>query len=263
VIPVALTIAGSDPSGGAGIQADLKTFSALKVYGMSVISALTAQNTKGITGVLDIPPTFLGAQLDTVLEDIRPGAVKTGMLYTAGNVETAAQKVRQYGLSNLIVDPVMTSTSGSALLAEEAVDRMRRCLLPLALIVTPNTVEAGVLTGRVIRTHEDMEEAALQIHSFGPKFIYLKGGHLEGAAADVLFDGHEFTWLTMDRIMTNDAHGTGCVLSAAATAYVARGEPVASAVRQAKDFVTRAIGNGLRLGSGAGPCDPLGIRENR
>jgi hydroxymethylpyrimidine/phosphomethylpyrimidine kinase len=263
VIPVALTIAGSDPSGGAGVQADLKTFSSLRVYGMSVITSLTAQNTKGVTGVLDTPSTFLAAQLDAVLEDIRPGAVKTGMLSTAGNVETTAQKVRQYELSNLIVDPVMTSSSGTALLTDDAIDRMRRCLLPLALVVMPNTAEAEVLTGRKIRTSEDMEEAALRIQSFGPKFVYIKGGHLEGEAADVLFDGHQFNWLITERIVMRDTHGTGCVLSAAAAAYVARGEPVTSAVRLAKDFVTQAIRHGLRLGSGAGPCDPLGLRENR
>jgi hydroxymethylpyrimidine/phosphomethylpyrimidine kinase len=260
VIPSALTIAGSDPSGGAGIQADLKTFSALKVYGMSVIAALTVQNTKSVFAVSDVPPKLVGEQIDAVVSDIPPKAVKTGMLMTAENVAVVAAKVRQYHLRNLVVDPVTVSTSGTPLLHTDAIDKLRRDLLPAALIVTPNLDEARVLTGQEVRTVEDMEEAALRIHGFGAQNVYIKGGHLEGDAVDVFFDGDTFTRLFQERIASQDSHGTGCVLSAAMAAYLARGEPVIAAVRYAKEFVTTAIRNGLRLGEGNGPCDPVGIR---
>ena len=250
MIPVALTIAGSDPSGGAGIQADLKTFSALKVYGMSVITALTAQNTVGVSGVMDVPSEFVAQQIDSVVSDIVPGAVKTGMLSSAAIVEVVAAKVRDYHLRKLVVDPVMAATSGSTLLPPDAVEALCRCLLPLALIVTPNIAEARVLTGMDILRPDDMHEAAREIHAFGVKYVYLKGGHLEGDAVDVFFDGTEFTYFRADRIAADDAHGTGCVLSAAMTANLAMGSSVLDAVRAAKDVVTSAIRNGLRLGSG-------------
>ena len=262
MIPSALTIAGSDPSGGAGIQADLKTFSALKVYGMSVIAALTAQNTTGVQGVLEVAATFVSSQLDSVLSDILPGAVKTGMLASASVIEAVAAKITEFGIAKLVVDPVMISTSGSALLAGDAIAVLRRKLLPLALIVTPNLAEAETLSGQKITSPDDMEEAALRIHGFGPRYVYLKGGHLAGAPVDVLFDGNEFMRLEGERVETRDSHGTGCVLSAAMAAYLARGESVAEAVRLAKEFVTAAIRNGLRLGQGPGPCDPLGIRQH-
>ena len=259
MIPTALTIAGSDPSGGAGIQADLKTFSVLKVYGMAVIAALTVQNTKGVFGVTEVSAQLVGEQIDAVVSDIPPKAIKTGMLISAENVEVVAAKVRQHDLRNLVVDPVTVSTSGATLLKADAIDKLRRELLPAALIVTPNLDEARMLTGREIRNPEDMEEAALKIHSFGAQNIYIKGGHLNGDAVDVFFDGNEFARLHHERIATQDSHGTGCVLSAAIAAYLARGESVAGAVRYAKKFVTEAIRNGLRLGSGHGPCDPVGI----
>jgi hydroxymethylpyrimidine/phosphomethylpyrimidine kinase len=261
VIPTVLSIAGSDPSGGAGIQADLKTFSALKVYGMAAIAALTAQNTTGVSRVMEVYPDFLAEQIDAVVTDIRPDAVKTGMLHTAANVEITAGKVREYGLSNLVIDPVISSTSGSRLLSGEAIDTMRRLLLPLALIVTPNLEEAAVLSGSSVKTPDDAEEAALQIYSLGPKYVFIKGGHLEGAAADLLFDGTAFTWLTADRVASTDTHGTGCVLSAAIAAYLARGESLRESVRMAKDVVTIAIRDALRLGKGSGPCDPIGIQR--
>jgi hydroxymethylpyrimidine/phosphomethylpyrimidine kinase len=260
VIPTALTIAGSDPSGGAGIQADLKTFSALKVYGMSVIAALTVQNSRSVFAVSEVTPKLVGEQIDAVASDIPPKAVKTGMLMTAENVEVVAAKVRQYQLRNLVVDPVTVATSGTPLLNADAIDKLRRDLLPAALIVTPNLDEARVLTGQEVRTVEDMEEAALRIHGFGAQNIYIKGGHLEGDAVDVFFDGDTFTRLSQQRIANQDSHGTGCVLSAAMAAYLARGEPVIAAVQYAKEFVTAAIRNGLRLGEGNGPCDPIGIR---
>ena len=257
----ALSIAGSDPSGGAGIQADLKTFSALKVYGMAVIAALTAQNTRGVSGVLDISQDFLAQQLDAVLTDIPPDATKTGMLLTAVNVEAVAQKIRQYGITRLVVDPVMISTSGPQLLNTNAIDAFRRSLLPLALLVTPNTEEACTLTGKTIQTVEDMEEAALQIHGMGARYVLVKGGHLSGDdATDVLFDGQEFTHFRSGRIAVRDTHGTGCVLSAAITSYLAKGKPVLDAVQLGKEFVTNAIRNSLHIGGGAGPCDPLSLQ---
>ena len=259
MIPTALTIAGSDPSGGAGIQADLKTFSTLKVYGMSVIAALTVQNTRGVLNSMDVPADFVGEQLDAVISDIRPTAVKTGMLGRSDVVDIVASRIRKYGISNLIVDPVVYSTSGSALLKDDALDVLRRRLLPLALVVTPNLPEAQLLTGRTIQTVGDMEEAALDIHGFGAKHVLIKGGHMDGPPTDVFFDGDQFERLERDRIDTNDTHGTGCVLAAALTAYLARGESVKSAVHLSKDFVTTAIRNSLRLGSGRGPCDPVGL----
>jgi hydroxymethylpyrimidine/phosphomethylpyrimidine kinase len=259
VIPTALTIAGSDSSGGAGLQADLKTFSALKVYGMTVITAVTAQNTTGVCNSVDIPVDIVAEQFDAVVQDIRPGAVKTGMLSNSAIVEMVASKIRQYALSTLIVDPVMISTSGSNLLNPAAVEALRRHLLPLALVVTPNIHEASLLTKREIRTAVDMEEAALDIYGLGPKHVYIKGGHLDGPAIDVFFDGSDFTRFESERVLTEDTHGTGCVLSAAMTAFLARGEPLASTLRLSKDFITSAIRRGLRLGKGRGPCDPIGI----
>jgi hydroxymethylpyrimidine/phosphomethylpyrimidine kinase len=261
VIARALTIAGSDPSGGAGIQADLKVFTRLRVYGMSVITSLTAQNTTGVTGVFDVTPDFVAAQLDAVLQDIPADAVKTGMLSNAGIVEVVAAKVREYGLRKLVVDPVMIAKSGSILLRGDAIDAVRRILAPLAMLITPNTEEAQTLTGRAIRTAEDMEEAALRIYDLGARNVLIKGGHLEGDAVDVLFDGTDFHHFRADRIQTKDSHGTGCVLSAAVTAYTASGQPLIEAVRLAKEFATEAIRRGLRLGQGAGPCDPVGLNE--
>jgi hydroxymethylpyrimidine/phosphomethylpyrimidine kinase len=261
-ITTALTIAGSDPSGGAGIQADLKTFSSLRVYGMTVIAALTAQNTSGVSDVAEVAPDFVAKQLDAVLSDIVPDATKTGMLLTAEVIEIVAAKVLQYQLRNLILDPVIASSSGTALLRSNALDALRRLLLPLSLLITPNLDEARILTSRKIETTEDMEEAALQIHGMGASFILIKGGHLKGGlATDVLFDGNQFIHLDARRIETRDTHGTGCVLSAAIAAYVAKGHPVPEAVRLGKEFVTNAIRNSLRLGRGTGPCDPLSIRS--
>jgi len=259
LIPIALTIAGSDPSGGAGIQADLKTFSALKVYGMSVITALTAQNTIGVSGLLEVNPAFVADQLDAVLSDIVPGAAKTGMLANAAIVEIVATKIRQYGVVKLVVDPVMISTSGSTLLADDAIDALSRLLLPLAQIVMPNIDEARVLSRRDVRDVHDMEEAARRIHGLGARYVYIKGGHLGGDAIDVLFDGVTSTRLHGSRIVTDNTHGTGCILSAAMAANLALGLSVPEAVVRAKDFVTLAIRNSLRLGAGSGPCDPLGI----
>jgi hydroxymethylpyrimidine/phosphomethylpyrimidine kinase len=259
VVPKALTIAGSDPSGGAGIQADLKTFSALRVYGMAVIAALTAQNTLGVASVIPLPAAVLKTQLDTLLSDISPDALKTGMLSTAANVELVAAKVREYALTKLVVDPVMLSTSGASLLEPEAQVVFQKELLPLALLITPNLEEARALTGRPVTTIDDMEEAALQIHSMGARNVLVKGGHLEGDPTDVFFDGKQFLHLRSERVRSRHTHGTGCVISAAVTAYIALDKPVEDAVREGKQFVTEAIRGGLALGRGNGPCDPLGL----
>jgi hydroxymethylpyrimidine/phosphomethylpyrimidine kinase len=222
---------------------------------------LTAQNTAGVSGITPVSPDFVGKQLDSVLSDIRPDAVKTGMLLNAGIVEVVARKIREYGLTQLIIDPVMVSTSGASLLDTDARSTFRRELLPLALLITPNLHEAQALTGKNIRTPEEMEEAALQLHGMGARNVLVKGGHLDGDATDVFFDGSDFTHLRCERIATRHTHGTGCVLSAAITAYAALGKPVAEAVREGKQFVTSAILHGLELGSGNGPCDPLGLER--
>jgi hydroxymethylpyrimidine/phosphomethylpyrimidine kinase len=260
-VAIALTIAGSDPSGGAGIQADIKTFSSLRTYGMAVVAALTAQNTAGVSDVMEVPPEFVQKQLERVLKDIPPHAAKTGMLPTPAIVEVVAAKVREYRLTKLVVDPVMLSTSGASLMNPDARLVFRKELLPLALVITPNLEEAQHLTGKPILTVEDMEEAALQIHGMGARHILVKGGHLQGDATDVFFDGKDFSHLRSDRIANRNTHGTGCVLSAAITAYLAADKPPAEAVQLGKVFVTQAIRNGLKLGSGTGPCDPLGLER--
>jgi hydroxymethylpyrimidine/phosphomethylpyrimidine kinase len=261
-IPVktALTIAGSDPSGGAGIQADLKTFSRLRVYGMAVVAAMTAQNSLGVSAVAEVAPDFVGQQLDALLADIRPDATKTGMLLSAGVIEVVAEKLKQYGTRNLVIDPVMMSTSGATLMNPDAITVFRRMLLPLASLITPNTDEAGALTGKTIRTVRDMEEAAMEIHDAGAARVLIKGGHVKAdVAMDVLFDGKEFSKFQSSRIATRNTHGTGCVLSASIAAYLALGESVKKAVGLGKEFVTAAIRNALQIGHGAGPCDPLSL----
>ena len=256
MIHTALTIAGSDSSGGAGIQADLKTFASLNVYGMSVITALTAQNTQRVRGVMEIPADFVGLQLDAVLSDIAPGAVKTGMLGTAAVVEIVAQGLRRSAGCPLVVDPVMVSSSGTHLLEHAGEQALKRALLPLALLVTPNLAEASILTGIDVRDPDTMEEAARRLHRMGARHVLVKGGHLEGDAVDVYFDGAGIERLSVSRISTRDLHGTGCVLSAAITASLSRGSSVYDAVVLAKEFVTGAIRSSLRLGRGAGPVNP-------
>ena len=255
MIPTALTIAGSDPSGGAGIQADLKTFSSLGVYGMSVVAALTAQNTQGVRDVMHVPADFVGLQLDAVLTDIPPGAVKTGMLGTAAVVDIVSHKIRRHGVTHLVVDPVMVSSSGVHLLEHSGEDMLKRALLPLALLVTPNLSEASVLTGIEVKDLQGMEEAARRLHRMGARNVLIKGGHLEGDAVDVFFDGSRIQKLSSPRASTRDLHGTGCVLSAAITAWLASGVPLYDAVERAKRYVTEAIENSLRLGKGTGPVN--------
>jgi hydroxymethylpyrimidine kinase/phosphomethylpyrimidine kinase len=256
MIHTVLTIAGSDPSGGAGIQADLKTFSALKVYGMAVIAALTAQNTQGVRAVFEIPAEFVGSQLDAILTDIPPMAVKTGMLGSAAVVEVVANRLR--GMRHLVVDPVMVSSSGMPLLQPEGIEILKRELLPLAELITPNLAEASELAGMDVKNLSDMERAARRIHDMGARSVLVKGGHLEGDAIDVFFDGRTIVQLRSERVPGADLHGTGCVLSSAIAAKLALGHPLSDSVSLAKDFVTASIRRGLRLGKGSGPVNPLG-----
>jgi len=229
---------------------------------MSVVTALTAQNTRGVEDVMPVAPEFVARQLDAVLSDINVDAAKTGMLWSAGVVEVVAEKLTQYRVRNVVIDPVIASTSGSPLLDPEGVGFLCRKLLPLATIVTPNRHEAEVLTGKPLAGPDDMEEAALQIHGMGPQCVLIKGGHFTGAeATDLLFDGKEFAYLSSERLESQNTHGTGCVLSAAIAAQLAAGKPVKEAVQEAKSFITEAIKNGLNLGKGHGPCDPLGLAQ--
>ncbi len=257
LIPRALTIAGSDSGGGAGIQADLKTFSALGVFGMSAITALTAQNTTGVFGVVDMPSSFVAQQIDVVVTDIGVDAAKTGMLSNAGIIDAVADRIRHHRIPNLVVDPVMIAKSGALLLRPDAMEALRTILLPLATVVTPNLHEARAITGMDITTLEAMQEAARRIRNLGPRHVVVKGGHLEGDAVDVLYDGNAFTDLRSERLPAAHTHGTGCIFAAAIAAGLAKGQPVGEAVRRAKVFVTEAIRRALPLGRGHGPANPM------
>ncbi len=255
----ALTIAGSDSGGGAGIQADLKTFEALGVFGTSALTAVTAQNTRGVLGVIELPIDFVALQIDAVMQDIGADAVKTGMLASAGIVQVVAERLRHHGVRRLVVDPVMVAKSGDPLLATEARSALIAQLLPLALIVTPNLHEAEVLVGRPVATLDDMREAARQIHHLGPAYVLVKGGHLaQGAESiDVLYDGIDYREYRAPRIDSRNTHGTGCTFASAIAACLAKGETVPEAVAQAKDYLTGAIraAVGRAIGSGHGPVD--------
>ncbi len=261
-LPVALTIAGSDPSGGAGLQADLKTFHAFGVYGEAVPVALTAQNTLGVTGVHEVPVAFVVAQLDAVFVDVPPGAVKTGMLATAPLVEAVAGFLRERFRGPLVVDPVMVATSGAPLLRGDAVEAVRRRLLPLARLATPNVPEAAILAGVDVRDEASAVEAGRLILAMGPAAVLVKGGHGEGAeAVDLLVEHAGVTRFARPRLVTRATHGTGCTLSAAIAACLARGLPLAEAVKRAGDFVHRAMVAAWGLGAGHGPVNhmvPLG-----
>ncbi|SHE87920.1 hydroxymethylpyrimidine/phosphomethylpyrimidine kinase [Desulfacinum infernum DSM 9756] len=252
-IPRALTIAGSDSGGGAGIQADLKTFSALGVFGMSALTAITAQNTVGVQGVVELEPEFVSAQIRAVVEDIGVDAVKTGMLSSARIIRRVARDVRELGLEKLVVDPVMVAKSGDPLLQPDARDTLIRELLPLALVVTPNLHEASVLVGFPVRDRQSMEAAARAIKAFGPGYVVVKGGHLEGEPMDLLYDGREFVAFQNKRFDTPHTHGTGCTFASAVAAGLAKGLSVPDAVAQAKDYITGAIERGLAIGRGHGP----------
>jgi hydroxymethylpyrimidine/phosphomethylpyrimidine kinase len=250
-----LSIAGSDSGGGAGIQADLKTFSAFGVYGMTVITSVTAQNTVGVHGIYDLPASFVARQLKAVLADLPVDAAKTGMLSNAAIIRSVSRELRQYDLKNLVVDPVMVSKSGDRLLRENALRALQKDLLPLATVITPNIPEAEVLSGKKISGLEDMRRAAKVITSMGPRYVLVKGGHLRGGALDLLYDGNTFIIFRAKRIRTRHTHGTGCTLSAAIAAGLARGMEVPQAVSAAKDFITKAIQKALPLGHGHGPLN--------
>jgi len=255
---IALTIAGSDSSGGAGIQADLKTFSALGVYGMSVLTSITAQNTIGVQGVHDLPPDFVGLQIDSVMQDIGADAVKTGMLSNAQIIKIVSKKIKEYQVRNLVIDPVMITKGGDRLLREDAVKELKEDLIPLAIVVTPNFSEAEVLSGLRIKNIEDMKEAAREIYKLGAKNVLVKGGHLlSEEAIDLLYNGQTFSEFKAERIDTKNTHGTGCTLSSAIAAGLAQGKEVEEAVEIAKRYITLAIKNSLTIGHGHGPLNHL------
>jgi hydroxymethylpyrimidine/phosphomethylpyrimidine kinase len=257
-VRIALTIAGSDSGGGAGIQADLKTFAALGVYGASVITSVTAQNTLEVTGIHDLPPEFVALQLDTVARDLPIDAVKTGMLSNPGIIRAVCQRLKALGVEKLVVDPVMVAKGGAALLRQEAEAELIQGLLPLAYVVTPNLGEAEVLADMPIRTLGEMEQAARRIHAQGPRYVVVKGGHLSGPAIDVFFDGHAFEHIEGERIETKSTHGTGCTFASAIAAELAKGGEVVEAVRRAKAFITAAIRLAEPIGHGYGPTQHLG-----
>lgn len=263
---IAVTIAGSDSSGGAGIQADLKTFAALGVYGASVITVLTAQNTKGVTGIHDVPADFISAQIDAVFSDLDIAAVKIGMLSQVAAIQAVAQELARYKAKNIVLDPVMIATSGDRLLAANAVAALRTQLIPIALVVTPNLPEAAALTGASMARNEDeMEAQAREILALGARNVLIKGGHSEGAeSVDLLIGQGDVIRLSAKRIATKNTHGSGCTLSSAIAAGLARGLDLIAAVQEAKTYVTAAIAaaDRLTIGHGHGPLNhlPLGWR---
>ncbi len=257
----ALTIAGSDSSGGAGIQADIKTMTVHGVYAMSAVTALTAQNTTGVYGIMEADPEFLANQLDCVFTDIRPDAVKIGMLSSGEIMKVVAEKLRQYEAEHVVLDPVMVSTSGSRLMQEEAVQVMREQLFPLAEIITPNIPETEVLTGMEIRNAEDMEKAAAKLQNACGCAVLCKGGHRVNDANDLLCMNGGMHWLPGKRVDNPNTHGTGCTLSSAIASNLALGYSLEEAVRKAKTYLTGALEAGLNLGKGSGPVNHIyGLR---
>lgn len=254
-IPIALTIAGSDSGGGAGIQADLKTFHSFGVFGTSAITAVTAQNTVGVFAIHPIPPLDVRAQIDAVATDLRPAALKTGMLATAELATEVARAIEHHALDRYVMDPVMVATSGDRLLERDAEGVLRDVLLPLATVVTPNLEEAALLTGRPVHTLDDMRRAARELVELGAASALVKGGHLTGDAVDLLWDGSEEHLWRRPRVDTPHTHGTGCTLSAAIAAGLARGDALVFAVGNATRYVGRAIEDGLGLGQGRGPVN--------
>jgi hydroxymethylpyrimidine/phosphomethylpyrimidine kinase len=250
-----LTIAGSDSSGGAGIQADLKTFCAHGVFGMSVITAVTAQNTREVKAVQDISPDIIGKQIEAIFEDIEVDAVKIGMVSQIASIRVIAEKLASYRPAHIVLDPVMVSKSGYALLNPKAATTLQKELIPLSTMVTPNMYEAEIIAGMKIKSLEDMREAASLIMGMGPLAVLVKGGHMEGEAIDLLFDGNDFTYLRAERIITRNTHGTGCTLSAAIAANLALGMNMKQAVKKAKEYITTAIRHSLAIGGGAGPTN--------
>ena len=260
-MPKILTVAGSDSGGGAGIQADLKTFTVLGEYGMSVVTALTAQNTLGVSGIHPVPAGFVADQLEAVLSDIGADGAKCGMLATAETIRVVAQKAKRYDLRPLVVDPVMVAKSGHPLIDDQAKLVLKEKLLPLADLITPNLPEAQELTGLKVNDRGSMIKAAQELKAMGCGAVLVKGGHLVGDPIDVLYDGREVHEFSAPRHESRNTHGTGCTLSAALASFLARGRPLAEAVGQAKDFIGLAIARGLDLGRGQGPTNPLAWLE--
>ncbi|WP_138858635.1 bifunctional hydroxymethylpyrimidine kinase/phosphomethylpyrimidine kinase [Exiguobacterium mexicanum] len=254
--PQVLTIAGSDSGGGAGIQADLKTFQELGVFGTSVLTAVTAQNTRGVHGVEAVSPELITQQLDAIGSDFSIAACKTGMLFDASRIEAVATGVKRHVFNRLVVDPVMIAKGGAPLLQDTAVDALKTSLLPLATVVTPNVPEAEVLTGLTIRSFNDRLEAARRMLAYGVRAVILKGGHLEGETAeDLIMTESEVFLLSAPRIQTSDTHGTGCTFSAALTAELAKGRSIMEAAVTTKRFIQSAITHGLEIGAGHGPTN--------
>lgn len=258
----ALTIAGSDSGGGAGIQADLKTFQELGVFGMSALTAITAQNTLGVQGVYPLPVEAVEQQIESVLSDIGTDAVKTGMLFSSEIIRTVAGKLEEHQIRHVVVDPVMVAKGGAPLLQEEAVEAVRRDLLPLAEVVTPNIPEAEVLTGMRIESESDAREAAQRIASWGARNVVIKGGHRDShIASDLLYDGQHFANFSKERIDTRHTHGTGCTYAAAIAAELAKGNNITEAISTAKEFIHAAIVHPLGIGAGHGPTNHWAYRR--
>jgi hydroxymethylpyrimidine/phosphomethylpyrimidine kinase len=258
-LPIALTIAGSDSGGGAGIQADLKVFFALGCHGTSALTAVTAQNTVGVTGVFPVPEDFVIEQIDAVVSDLGVDAAKSGMLGSAAIVRAVASAVRSHNIEPFVVDPVAVSKHGDRLMADDALDAYVSDLFPLATVITPNLHEASAFLGRDLKTLDDAEQAAAELAEMGPRAVLVKGGHLEDRpddAIDVLYADGVCSHITGPRFDTEDTHGTGCALSAAITARLAIGDPLADAVEFSKGFIAGAIEHGLRVGKGYGPVNP-------
>lgn len=254
---VVLSIAGSDSSGGAGIQADLKTMTAHKVYGMTAITALTAQNTTGVTAILESTPEFLGQQIEACLSDIPCDAAKLGMLPSADQVRVVHEKLTKFKVKNLVLDPVMVATSGSSLMKDETAEVMAKLLFPISRVITPNIPEAQTLTGLSVSTREDMEKAAKELGDTYGCAVLVKGGHSIEDACDVLYEEGEFIWFNGKRIDSSNTHGTGCTLSSAIASNLALGKSLTDSITSAKKYVADAIESGLNLGKGAGPLDHM------
>ncbi len=256
-IPSVLTIAGSDSGGGAGIQADLKTYTAIGVFGMSAITSLTAQNTTGVYGIFDVSPDFVEKQIDVIFEDLHVDVVKTGMLSNEGIIRAVVRSLKKWKFKKIVIDPVMRAKGGDPLLVPEATKALIDSFLPMGFIVTPNLPEAEVLSGMKIGSIDDMIEAAKKIQALGPSHVLMKGGHLEDSseAVDILYDGQNFYKFTAERIKTKNTHGTGCTYASAIAAYLAKEFDVVEAVKSAKIFVTGGVKYGLEHGSGHGPVN--------
>lgn len=252
-----LTIAGSDSSGGAGIQADIKTITAHKMYAMSAITALTAQNTTGVYGISEVPPEFVAQQIDCIFNDIRPDSVKIGMVSSSAIIETIVQKLREHRAENIVVDPVMVATSGSKLISDEARDTLINKLLPIATVITPNIPESEVLCGFEIKDEDGMVRAAEKIAESFKGAILVKGGHLVNDAIDLLYENGKSSWFSSERIDNPNTHGTGCTLSSAIACNLAAGYSLEDSIRNAKEYLTGALRAMLDLGKGSGPLDHM------